>query len=377
MSRLRCDVCLSAKTSSIFKSKKPLSITSDLRVWQNGVEVFQCKNCGHVFKSPPKKELNNIYQSYKLFEDTDQEDQAIFIQGLAPKSRSKLLVESLPALVRLPKSGKFLDIGCNKGFLLREFSDNFHNWKLFGHEVSDYYATFIKKIPGFGNFYSGDLRKIKEKFDLVSMVHTLEHIQNPEKFLSKVRRLLKVSGFLLIQVPNYSLNAFDILVFEHISHFSPETLEQLLINCGFEVVVKSTQIVPKELTFVSRRKKRDYNGDLKFAPFLLRVAEENIKFLKKFEELVMSAKNRSPLIVFGTAEVGTLTAGLLNSQFDFFVDESPWRIGKKHLGILIKHPKVLNSEDNVILAMAPIVARSVYSKWQNSGAKFLYPIKLD
>lgn len=373
----QCDICQSKKVSLIFNFDKPLSITSDLRVWNKEVKVFQCLGCGYIFKRPTKYDLDKIYQSYQLFEDTETRDQAIFIPGLPPRSRSELLIKTLSGFVHLPNSGIFLDIGCNKGFLLREFSSKFPHWSVFGHEASTFYESFVKKIPRFGGFYSGDLGKIKERFDLISMVHTLEHINNPSKFLSRVRGLLNTDGSLLIQVPNYSLNAFDILVFEHVSHFSSETLEQLLINCGFEVVAKSIQVVPKELTFVSKIKNGKYNKKLSSTSFLRRVAKDNIKFLKKFEKLVIDAKNKKPLVVFGTAEVGILAAGLLDFKFDFFIDESPWRVGKTHFDIPIKHPKVLKPGDNVILAVAPIVARYVYSKWRKSGANFLYPQALD
>lgn len=372
----QCDICKSGEISLLYQSPSPLSITSDLRPWAQGVEVFQCRECGYIFKRPKKRDLNKIYQNYELFEDTDEQDQAIFIQGRL-KPRTKILVETLASVARLPVSGKFLDVGCNKGFLIREFSRSFTGWTVFGHEVSNYYEKYIERIPRAGDFYTGDVAKIKNKFDLISMIHTLEHIENPQKFLEKVRKLLTPKGLLLIQVPNVLPNAFDILVFEHISHFSPQTLEQMLINAGFEVVLSGTQIVPKELTFISKTSESRYRGTLQFGRFLKAVAQENVSFLNKFEKLVHKIAHKQPLVVFGTAEVGTWVAGLLDFKPSYFVDESPWRIGQKHLGIPIKHPKVLRAGDNVILAMAPLIARNVHTKWKHTSARFFYPTKLD
>lgn len=373
-----CNVCGSKKAYVIYQSGKPLSITSDLRVWKAAVKVFQCRKCGHIFKYAKgiKKEIDKIYKSYQLFEDEEGQDQAIFLQGLPPKSRTKILVESLSSLARLPDAGNFLDIGCNKGLLLGEFSRTYPNWLVFGYEISNFYEKYIRKIPKYGGFYSGDIGKMaerKEKFDFITMIHTLEHVENPAKFLKKVRRLLKPGGFLLIQVPNYLLNAFDILVFEHISHFSLQTLEQLLINTGFEPVVGSTQVIPKELTFISKISEEGLNGQLNFGSYLRKVSRKNIKFLMEFERLILRIGKKRPLIIFGTAEVGTWVAGLLDGKVDLFVDESPWRIGRKHLGIRVKHPKVLKRRDNVILAMAPILVQKVYDKWKHTKANFFYP----
>lgn len=368
----QCNICGAKNSSLIFNSRAPLSITSDLRIWPKGVAVFQCRKCGYVFKKPDKKELTKIYRSYQLFEDKDEQDQAIFIPEKPPQSRTDLLIETLATSARLSDSGKILDIGCNKGLLLAKFAENFPGWRLFGHEISDSYEEHLKKIPKFAGFYNGELGRIKEKFNLITIVHTLEHINNPKGFLKKVRKLLLPNGLLLVQVPNYSLNPFDILVFEHVSHFSPETLEQILINAGFEVVIKSTSTVPKELTYLARVGTQSYTGELKFGIFLRSLARKNVRFLSAFERLVLQANNKHPLIIFGTAEAGTWIAGLVDNKIDFFVDESPWKIGKNHLEIQIKHPTALKKGDQVILGMAPLLAHQVYNKWKHTNARFWY-----
>lgn len=375
MSRfLKCIVCDAKRSLLVYQTHEPLSITSDLRVWRSSVEVFQCKNCGHVFKDYKKikKEVGKIYKSYQLFKDEEEHDQAIFI-GDKANSRSGVIVEALPYLLRVPDGGKLLDVGCNKGILLREFSKNFPRWTVSGHEISKDYSVFVKRIPKLGKFYWGDISKIKERFDLITLIHTLEHVPNPPSFLEKLRKLLKPDGVLLVEVPNFSQNAFDILVYEHISHFFPQTLEQLFVNTGFEVVVKSQQVVPKELTFIVKISGTNNSGKINFSKALSEIAAQNINFLNKFLNIVKKTGNKNNIIVFGTAEVGTWVGGLLEDKISFFVDESPWRVGKKHLGIPIRHPRFIKNTGNVILAMAPVIAKKVYNKWKSTGARFWYP----
>lgn len=378
MKSVVCNICNSKDISILYSSATALSITSDLRIWPKGIEVLSCQTCGHVFKNARKiaVELKKIYTSYQLFQDNEVRDQAIFIKNAPPKSRSQILVESLPSLTRLPKRGNFLDIGCNKGLLIREFGIINPDWALYGYEISKDYEPFIEKVKNFKKFYWGDVNKIHEQFDLVTLIHTLEHTRNPVKFLKDIRKLLIQDGLLLIQVPNFRQNPFDILIYEHISHFYPETLEALLIKSGFEVALKSELLIPKELTFICKVKRAGFNGQVDFGSFLKKYTRKNIKFLNQFSKLVMKLKGEKSLVVFGTAEVGTWVAGILDSKFDFFVDESPWRVGKKHLGIPIKYPKVLKKENNVILGMAPMLARRVYTKWKHTKAKFLYPFRM-
>jgi SAM-dependent methyltransferase len=78
-----------------------------------------------------------------------------------------------------------------------------------------------------------------ESFDLVSIMHVLEHVRRPVETLNQIRGVLKPGGLLFIEVPNTSdLNMFyDLLLFEHLYHFTPETLAWLLAREGFEVLV--------------------------------------------------------------------------------------------------------------------------------------------
>lgn len=370
-----CNLCRSKNAKFVYRSGKSLSITSDLRIWKSGIEVLQCWNCGHVFKDASKitSKLRDIYNSYDLFSEVESKDQAVFLSGRV-QSRSSVIVEGIETLCHLTKQGKFLDIGCNTGIFLREFLTKFPTWEGNGYEISEVYKKQLYAIPGFKKFYTGELQEIKEKFDLIVLVHTLEHVINPTFFLKVVRNLLKAEGYLLIQVPDLTKNPFDYLVFEHISHFYPETLSQLLFTTGYKTETASSQLVPKELTFICRKAPIFYKGTQSFTSYLRHSTKYNIKFLKDYEKLVLKVAHRNPLFVFGTAQAGVWTAGLLDCRFDFYLDESPWRIGKKQQDILIKDPKVLKKGDNVILALAPILAKRVQEKWSSSKASFWYPV---
>ena len=69
-------------------------------------------------------------------------------------------------------------------------------------------------------------------------MHVFEHVRRPLETLRHMHGLLKPGGVLFIEVPNTSdLNMFyDLLLFEHLYHFTPETLAWLLSREGFEVV---------------------------------------------------------------------------------------------------------------------------------------------
>ena len=81
------------------------------------------------------------------------------------------------------------------------------------------------------------------------MINVLEHINNPEKVLKNIHKnLIHKNGSLILQVPN-DFNVIQKIAVEknsckewwfappqHISYFSPQSLENLLSECGFKEI---------------------------------------------------------------------------------------------------------------------------------------------
>jgi 2-polyprenyl-3-methyl-5-hydroxy-6-metoxy-1,4-benzoquinol methylase len=87
---------------------------------------------------------------------------------------------------------------------------------------------------------------IKEEFDVVLLLHTLEHIYELKQLIHKIKQIMKKDGILIIQVPN--INGLPVKIqhlrrkswygydfSHHLWHFQPETLIDLLIENGFEI----------------------------------------------------------------------------------------------------------------------------------------------
>ncbi|MFH0957177.1 MAG: hypothetical protein V1897_00590, partial [Pseudomonadota bacterium] len=64
--------------------------------------------------------------------------------------------------------------------------------------------------------------------------------------------------------------------------------------------------------------------------------------------------------IFGTAIAGTWLSNCLGNKFSFFVDEDPFRIGKRHLGRLIKHPTEVDPNTSVYLAFPARMAKELF-----------------
>jgi len=94
---------------------------------------------------------------------------------------------------------KILDIGCASDGLINYLSegDKYGFDSLMDFYLSNFYMpTDVKWIKGIGE----ELPFESEHFDIVISTNTLDHIQNPRKFLKETRRVLKKGGVLFLTV---------------------------------------------------------------------------------------------------------------------------------------------------------------------------------
>lgn len=100
--------------------------------------------------------------------------------------------------------GILLDAGCHGGFLTKELIKNKKLKNLYGIDISKEAVVFIKKKIPNGKFKVASIEKLPFKtqsFDTVFCFEVLEHIENPQKGIKEIKRVLKKNGTSLILVP--------------------------------------------------------------------------------------------------------------------------------------------------------------------------------
>ena len=99
--------------------------------------------------------------------------------------------------------GRFLDVGCAFGFLLREVSSFFD--ELYGFDISEFAINKAKQIIPRANLKILDLDKSlpypDESFDCITALDVLEHTQNFKNNFEKIVNKLKISGCFIVSVP--------------------------------------------------------------------------------------------------------------------------------------------------------------------------------
>jgi 2-polyprenyl-3-methyl-5-hydroxy-6-metoxy-1,4-benzoquinol methylase len=193
-----------------------------------------CMNCGLVFQSPcmDEEEAAAFYKAeYRLLNEGSVTPTARNMS--VQNSRAESLVAFNRALIRQPVS--HLDIGCSMGILLKHFQDEYHCQSV-GIEPGEVHRNHADKA---GLTVYATLEELEQhehhRFDLISIVHVLEHLPDPVEYLSHLRTtLLEPTGWLLLEVPN--LYAHDSFETAHLAAYSAHTLRQVVEKAGFEVI---------------------------------------------------------------------------------------------------------------------------------------------
>lgn len=199
------------------------------------VENRLCSNCGLVYQSPrmTEEELQVFYQGeyrqiYQGNEGPSQKD--IIIQ----EARAQAIVDLLQDW-GVEQVKRYADIGSSTGSLLEEIKDKFQ-CQVIGIEPGEEYRQYAQS-RGLNVFES--LAAVEAagegKFDLISMIHVLEHVADPVGYLVELRtNFISQKGKILIEVPNlYAHDSFEIA---HLTSFSRHNLVEVLKKAGFRMI---------------------------------------------------------------------------------------------------------------------------------------------
>lgn len=213
------------------------------------IVVSRCRACSLLYTSPRYKAPEQIY--WGTLENYYEEARLVF-EGRAPHHRDPNYLEELEFVRRHKPSGRFLDVGCHCGWLLRHVRDM--GWTGVGVEPSPTLAKLASERLGL-DVYNCFLHELPKHevgaFDVIALSDVFEHITEPVPFLQEAARYLAPDGVLYIKVPNARWNLFKQRMlkafgrvprqgiwdsYEHVVHYTDRTLAAMLNRAGFEVV---------------------------------------------------------------------------------------------------------------------------------------------
>ena len=237
---MKCGVC-NSNLIEILKLNSGQCVTSLGAVLKTNALVYSCSKCGHC-QTKINISLDKYYNSsYKSLSNSSEEDDLYEIKNNVPIYRNehmaRIFLSKIFYFINDNVNINLLDYGCGKSLFCKnilQYSDrlNIHLYDV-SNDYKKYWTDFFPLAPS-ATFYTPN--GWNSKFDVVSSAFSLEHVENPKEILFHIRSLLKDDGVLYLVIPNmYSENISDILVVDHIHHYSTESISHLLTECGFHL----------------------------------------------------------------------------------------------------------------------------------------------
>lgn len=231
-SKLLCSYCLNKELIEVYPVRD--YITSETFI------AKKCINCGLVQTTPKlsNKQLTKYYKGYR--ESTGKR----FWQPVE-YVLNYWHIRRVRGIKKYKLKGVVLDIGCGRGKELELLHKD--GWIVYGTEFSpDLKKTLEKRNI---NTFIGDFWSAKYEsnfFDVITLWHSLEHLNNINLVFKEIERILKSEGILIIAVPNFNSleqkffdkHWFHLDVPRHTAHFSDTVLSNILNKNGFKILSK-------------------------------------------------------------------------------------------------------------------------------------------
>jgi 2-polyprenyl-3-methyl-5-hydroxy-6-metoxy-1,4-benzoquinol methylase len=225
-------------------SKSSKELYGGIKDWEYGVKgeyaYHECSDCGGV-QLHPFPSIEDLVESYNIDYHgyVDSGTQGLLFNILF-KLKEAPINNQLKKL--MPKDARVLDIGCGAGMFLQKMR-NLGAKECVGIDFSE---TAIKqlKMKGFQGF-QGTYESFQQDdgyYDIIVMNNYLEHTLDPNFELNKTRKLLKVGGILIGELPGYDSYEREIFgkywggnhVPRHTYQFNQKFLVKKLREAGFK-----------------------------------------------------------------------------------------------------------------------------------------------
>ncbi len=214
----------------------------DYFLTQEAFSVIECKNCGLLFTNPRpmQDQMGRYYQSTSYL--SHQNKATNFLEWMYLTIKKYNIKNKYNKLIKTRRSGSILDIGCGTGDFLAYCKCK--GWKTFGIEPERKARDIASKNLN-QEIEARDTSVFHpEQFDVITLWHVLEHLENIKSTFSEFVRLLKSDGQLVVAVPNY--RSYDASYYgkfwaawdvpRHLYHFDQDVVMRIGSDFGFTLV---------------------------------------------------------------------------------------------------------------------------------------------
>lgn len=190
--------------------------------------IFKCNSCGFGYTDGNFSKLQDYHR-----DDSYIKEEELF---------KNIFARRVKEISKYIKTGKVLEIGCSTGLMLSLFKNI--GFEVEGIEASKKAAEYARKKGLEVKIAFFEKVNFTQKYNLIILNHTLEHMEDPIGVLIKIKKILKPKGYLMIDLPNFDSPVAKILkgkwphllADEHLWHFTPKAFSLLFKKIDFKIL---------------------------------------------------------------------------------------------------------------------------------------------
>jgi 2-polyprenyl-3-methyl-5-hydroxy-6-metoxy-1,4-benzoquinol methylase len=217
------------------------SLDANRKSTTDAFDYYKCSGCDLIFLDPRPDDMGPFYKNlYTPIPKTLSQLRAI----------AKTEQYRMEPILKYRKSGTLLEIGPWIGIFSCNAKDA--GFEVTAIEMDPQCVDFLRNVVGVKAIQSSDpaavMNAMDERFDVIALWHSLEHLPNPWLVLQKAAERLAPGGILLIAVPNIESYDFSALraawmhldAPRHFFFFTARSLEKLCSANGLETLELTT-----------------------------------------------------------------------------------------------------------------------------------------
>lgn len=218
--------------------------------------IVKCKTCGLMYANPRWKapDVDQIVAWDPNFNIIAQpwfkkriDKEKIQIRDYENSRREMAAI--------FPNRGKLLEVGFSMGFGLKAWQQD--GWDVTGVEPWHHGTQYAKEQLRLENVSAQTLTQAafpNDSFDVIVLLHVIEHLEDPKAELQEIYRVLKPGGRFIVETPRYDTLMFKMLGRRersvscdgHIYFYTVDTLSKLGVEVG--LTPETVRTVGRSLT---------------------------------------------------------------------------------------------------------------------------------
>lgn len=234
----RCPICGS---ENIHEALKTTDYFSSGEVFP----LYDCLDCGFRFTNsfPSEDIIGRYYDSPNYISHSDSHEG--LVNRLYHIVRKRMLQKKADIVSHYApgRQLRLLDYGCGTGHFLKTAIKR--GWSAAGIEKNPSARKYAAGLTGTGIMDENGFQKIEDaSFDVITLWHVLEHVENLNETIEEINRILTPEGAIIIALPNF--HSYDARFYDkqwaaydlprHLWHFTPISVRELMNKHRLNVV---------------------------------------------------------------------------------------------------------------------------------------------